>query len=212
MAEVMSQQGFGLSVPGSRQDVISALLNDYGNSFGRGDVSSSSYSPVLADKELPPPPPRSDSLDKPLPAVQRAEQRMSMKFQLRGRRILLLVAHGRTSRSAHVEILVRTCVVGRSHSPTKLHFTVLIGFSHDMHQCHGLLQPVSLHHAAAASQHCTPSENLNRDLLISCSHRGRAAVSKQHQQRPVQRTRKKENSLPELISRRETTLSQPRGQ
>jgi hypothetical protein len=86
MAEVMSQQGFGLSVPSSRQDVISALLNEYGNSFGRGDGSPCSFSPVPADKELPPPPPRSDSLkDKPLPAVQRAEQRMSMKFQLRGK-------------------------------------------------------------------------------------------------------------------------------
>ncbi|KAH7406053.1 hypothetical protein DE146DRAFT_431961 [Phaeosphaeria sp. MPI-PUGE-AT-0046c] len=83
MAEVMSQQGFGLSVPTSRQDIISQLLNDYGNSFGRGDVSSSAYSPVAVDKELPPPPPQSDSLDKPLPAVQRAEQRMSTKFQLR---------------------------------------------------------------------------------------------------------------------------------
>ncbi|KAF1913846.1 hypothetical protein BDU57DRAFT_324467 [Ampelomyces quisqualis] len=84
MAEVMSQQGFGMSVPSSRQDVISELLNEYGTSFGRGDGSPCVRSPVLADKELPPPPPRSDSLeDKPLPAVQRAEQRMSMKFQLR---------------------------------------------------------------------------------------------------------------------------------
>jgi hypothetical protein len=90
MAEVMAQQGFGLGVPASRQDVVSALLNDYGNSFGRDDASSpSAFSPVPADKELPPPPPpRSDGMrNKPLPAVQRAEQRMSAKFQLRGKRI-----------------------------------------------------------------------------------------------------------------------------
>ncbi|KAH7402504.1 hypothetical protein BKA66DRAFT_564419 [Pyrenochaeta sp. MPI-SDFR-AT-0127] len=68
----MAQQGLGLSAPTSRQDVISALLNDYGNSF---------KSPVPTLKDLPPPPPpRGDSLkNKPLPAVQR----MSMKFQLR---------------------------------------------------------------------------------------------------------------------------------
>lgn len=80
----MAQQGYGLTVPSSRQDVISALLNEYGNSFGRGD-GPSALSPVPTEKELPAPPPRSDSLrNKPLPAVQRAEQRMSMKFQLRG--------------------------------------------------------------------------------------------------------------------------------
>ncbi|KAH4945402.1 hypothetical protein HBI23_027680 [Parastagonospora nodorum] len=79
----MAQQGYGLTVPSSRQDVISALLNEYGNSFGRGD-GPSALSPVPTEKDLPAPPPRSDSLrNKPLPAVQRAEQRMSMKFQLR---------------------------------------------------------------------------------------------------------------------------------
>lgn len=86
MADIMAQPGLGLTAPTSRQDIISALLNDYGNSFGRGDASSSDYySPVPALKELPlppPPPPRSDSIKidrKPLPAVQR----MNMKFQLR---------------------------------------------------------------------------------------------------------------------------------
>ncbi|CAO2657442.1 Nn.00g035680.m01.CDS01 [Neocucurbitaria sp. VM-36] len=81
MTEVMAQRGLGLSAPASRQDIVSALLNDYGNSFGHDDTSPSAYSPVPASKELPPPPPpRADSLrNKPLPAVQR----MSMKFQLR---------------------------------------------------------------------------------------------------------------------------------
>ncbi|KAL1796824.1 hypothetical protein ACET3X_005364 [Alternaria dauci] len=79
MTDVMAQQGL-LSAPASRQDIVSALLNDYGNSFGRGDASPSTYSPVPADKELPPPPPRSDSLArKPLPAALR----MQAKFQLR---------------------------------------------------------------------------------------------------------------------------------
>jgi hypothetical protein len=89
MADVMAPQGgFKLSAPPSRQDVVSALLTEYGTSFGRGDISSSILSPVPSEKELPLPP-RSDSLaDKPLPAVQRAEQRMSMKFQLRGKHAL----------------------------------------------------------------------------------------------------------------------------
>ncbi|KAF2823574.1 hypothetical protein CC86DRAFT_372506 [Ophiobolus disseminans] len=84
MTDFMAQQGYGLSAPSSRQDIVSALLSEYGNSFGHGDGSPSAFSPVPADKELPSPPPRSDSLrNKPLPAVARAEQRMSMKFQLR---------------------------------------------------------------------------------------------------------------------------------
>lgn len=88
MTDVMAQPGYGLSVPSSRQDVISELLNDYGSSFGRGD-GPSVLSPVPADKELPPPPPSDSLKSKPLPAVQRAEHRMSMKFQLRGERISL---------------------------------------------------------------------------------------------------------------------------
>lgn len=84
MADIMAQPGFGLSRPASRQDIISALLNDYGNSFGRDDASPTVYSPVPAMKELPPPPPpRSDSLGSKLllPAVQH----MNRKFQLRGK-------------------------------------------------------------------------------------------------------------------------------
>ncbi|KAI4956357.1 hypothetical protein J4E91_000568 [Alternaria rosae] len=79
MTDVMAQQSM-LSAPASRQDVVSALLNDYGNSFGRGDASPSTWSPVPADKKLPAPPPRSDSIArKPLPAALR----MEAKFQLR---------------------------------------------------------------------------------------------------------------------------------
>jgi hypothetical protein len=81
MTDIMAQQSM-LSAPASRQDIVSALLNDYGNSFGRGDASPSTYSPVPADKELPAPPPRSDSIArKPLPAALR----MDAKFQLRGK-------------------------------------------------------------------------------------------------------------------------------
>ncbi|KAF2856908.1 hypothetical protein T440DRAFT_383443 [Plenodomus tracheiphilus IPT5] len=81
MTDLMAQPGLRLTAPTSRQDIISALLNDYGNSFGRGDGSPSAYSPVPAMKELPPTPPlRPDSIQsKPLPAVQR----MNTKFQLR---------------------------------------------------------------------------------------------------------------------------------
>ncbi|KAL6703766.1 hypothetical protein ACN47E_009065 [Coniothyrium glycines] len=81
MTEVMTQPGLGMTGPSSRQDIVSALLYDYGTSFGHGDESPSTYSPVPALKELPPPPPpRADNLrNRPLPAVQR----MSMKFPLR---------------------------------------------------------------------------------------------------------------------------------
>jgi hypothetical protein len=72
--------------PSSRQDIVSALLSDYGNSFEPGDTSPSLYSPALANKELPlpPPPPRSDSIvRKPVPA----SERMDAKFQLRGKQL-----------------------------------------------------------------------------------------------------------------------------
>ncbi|KAF2275896.1 uncharacterized protein EI97DRAFT_60161 [Westerdykella ornata] len=73
MTEVMIPSNFGLSVPSSRQDVISALLNEYGTSFGQTEPPS--WSPVPAPKELPPPP--QGSHEKPLPSA------MSMRFQLR---------------------------------------------------------------------------------------------------------------------------------
>jgi hypothetical protein len=105
MTEVMATQGFKLSAPPSRQDVISALLTEYGNSFGRGDASPSAFSPLPIDKELPSPP-RSDSLaNKPLPAVQRAEQRMSTKFQLRGKFVLYNLLH----KLAKLRSVARSC-------------------------------------------------------------------------------------------------------
>ncbi|KAF2659223.1 hypothetical protein K491DRAFT_203098 [Lophiostoma macrostomum CBS 122681] len=73
-AVMTAQPGLGLTAPSSRQDIISALLNDYGNSFGQGDTSPYAPSPVPAIKELPPPPP--DSNEKPLPPAM-------MRFQLR---------------------------------------------------------------------------------------------------------------------------------
>lgn len=85
MTEVMAQQSLDLP-PSSRQDVVSALLNDYGSSFGRGNTSPYSYSPVPAMKELPPPPPEKERNyinDKPLPSA--GHMSMSMRFQLRGK-------------------------------------------------------------------------------------------------------------------------------
>jgi hypothetical protein len=88
MTEIIAQHS-QLNAPSSRQDIVSALLNDYGNSFGNGDASPSAYSPVPALKELPTLPPRSNSImRKPLPAVQR----MNMKFQLRGKQTSLTFA------------------------------------------------------------------------------------------------------------------------
>lgn len=74
MTEVMAT-GLSLNAPSSRQDIVSALLDGYGNSFGRDDDSPYALSPVPALKELPPPPPGSN--DKSLPPVM-------MRFQLRG--------------------------------------------------------------------------------------------------------------------------------
>jgi hypothetical protein len=43
MTSVMNPPGLGLEVPSSRQDVISALLNDYADSFGQNDAD---YGPM----------------------------------------------------------------------------------------------------------------------------------------------------------------------
>ncbi|KAF1964704.1 hypothetical protein BU23DRAFT_51544 [Bimuria novae-zelandiae CBS 107.79] len=78
MTAFVTPQGLSLP-PTSRQDIISALLNDYGNSF-EGETS-----PVPGFDELPPPPPPKSardlkySDDKPLPAIEK----MNMPFQLR---------------------------------------------------------------------------------------------------------------------------------
>jgi hypothetical protein len=77
MTDIMAQPGLGLTAPSSRQDIVSALLNDYGNGF----ESPYGFSPVPALKELPPPPPASDDDEKPLPpGIMRG-------FQLRGKLI-----------------------------------------------------------------------------------------------------------------------------
>lgn len=86
----MSQQG--LSAPTSRQDIISALLNDYATSFGRGDACTSVYSPVQELKSLPPTP--NDIPRKQLPP---GVQAMHAKFQLRGKQTLLFLYSGSLS-------------------------------------------------------------------------------------------------------------------
>ncbi|KAF2270874.1 hypothetical protein CC78DRAFT_538586 [Lojkania enalia] len=65
----------GLTAPSSRQDVISAILNDYA-SFTPGPHSPYSHtnSPLNTADDVPPPPPSKD--EKPLPSV-------TMQFQLR---------------------------------------------------------------------------------------------------------------------------------
>ena len=85
-ANITTQHTLALT-PSAREDIVSALLSDYGNSFEPGDPSPSLHSPTPATKELPPPPPppRSDSIArKPLPA----SERMDAKFQLRGKSVL----------------------------------------------------------------------------------------------------------------------------
>jgi hypothetical protein len=90
MTSVMNPPGLGLEVPSSRQDVISALLNDYADSFGQNDADYGPM-PIPALKELPPPPPSSS--EKPLPSA------LSMRFQLRGNSTLLLFS-SKISRSS----------------------------------------------------------------------------------------------------------------
>lgn len=84
MSDYMTQQGLALP-PSSRQDIVSALLNDYGNSFDEDTRSPYKMSPVPAFKELPPPPPedvraRKYSNERASPAFQK----MNTPFQLRG--------------------------------------------------------------------------------------------------------------------------------
>ncbi|KAA8615044.1 hypothetical protein PtrSN002B_008073 [Pyrenophora tritici-repentis] len=76
MADVMSQQG--LSAPHSRQDIISALLNEYATGFGRGDACNSVYSPIQELKSLPPTP-----HDIPRKQLPPGVQAMHAPFQLR---------------------------------------------------------------------------------------------------------------------------------
>ena len=89
MTTLVSQPGLGLTAPSSRQDIISALLNEYGNSFG-GDTSPyNNYSPIPALKELPPPPPKD---------TEKSHPALMMRFQLRGRSFRHLIGdkHPRT--------------------------------------------------------------------------------------------------------------------
>lgn len=83
MTEVMVQQGAALAAPSSRHDVVSELLDDYTyeDSYDTADVSpKSALAPTL--KDLPPHPPRTESLRDP---KAEAIQRMNAKFQLRGK-------------------------------------------------------------------------------------------------------------------------------
>ena len=72
--------------PTSRQDIVSALLNDYGSSFEDGHSSPYKLSPAPSFKQLPPPPPesareRNSGNDNSSPAVQK----MNTPFRLRGK-------------------------------------------------------------------------------------------------------------------------------
>ena len=84
MTDYAAQQALSLP-PSSRQDIVSALLNDYGTSFGDAESSPYKLSPILAVKELSPPSSSDDARnwknnnDKPLPAVEK----MNAPFQLR---------------------------------------------------------------------------------------------------------------------------------
>ena len=99
MTQVMTAQtGLGLNAPSSRQDIVSALLSDYGSSFGQDDVSPYALSPVPAVKELPPPPPPSNN-EKPLPSAM-------MRFQLRGNWLHFLQAI--LSENIHTELAICT--------------------------------------------------------------------------------------------------------
>ncbi|KAL5435705.1 hypothetical protein PMIN06_001451 [Paraphaeosphaeria minitans] len=84
MTDYMTQPGLSLP-PSSRQDVVSALLNDYGSSFEDGSSWPSKSSPVSAFKELPPPPPPDNSRarDYSIGNLSPAVQKMNTPFRLR---------------------------------------------------------------------------------------------------------------------------------
>ncbi|OAG10745.1 uncharacterized protein CC84DRAFT_493038 [Paraphaeosphaeria sporulosa] len=84
MTDYMTQPGLSLP-PSSRQDIVSALLNDYGSSFEDGSSSPYKSSPVSAFKELPPPPPpeRSRARDYSNGNSSPAVQKMNTPFRLR---------------------------------------------------------------------------------------------------------------------------------
>jgi hypothetical protein len=82
MASVMPPQGLAPSVPSTRQDVISELLDGY--TYDESEVSPST--PVSAFKELPQPPPQQPSNQRD--RKQEAIERMNTQFQLRGKPLL----------------------------------------------------------------------------------------------------------------------------
>lgn len=81
----MPQQSLGVPAAFSRKDIISELLDAYAYNDECGETSPTTLAPTY--KELPPHPPRSDSLRDP---KQEAIQRMNTQFQLRGKQALLL--------------------------------------------------------------------------------------------------------------------------
>ncbi|KAJ4357549.1 uncharacterized protein N0V89_002125 [Didymosphaeria variabile] len=85
----MAHQGLNLA-PSSRQDIISALLNDYGSSFDDGNNSPYKMSPAPAFKELPPSPPpeRASARDYSNDKASHAFRKMNTPFQLRGKQYL----------------------------------------------------------------------------------------------------------------------------
>ncbi|KAF2632559.1 hypothetical protein BU25DRAFT_417183 [Macroventuria anomochaeta] len=112
MTEVMAQQGVTLAAPSSRHDVVSELLDNYtcGDSYDAEDVSpKSSLAPAF--KELPSPPPRTDSLRDP---KAKAIQRMHTKFQLREDDDSSISSHG--SRNGSLDQTPRTRITSRSLS------------------------------------------------------------------------------------------------
>ncbi|KAF2751692.1 hypothetical protein M011DRAFT_454623 [Sporormia fimetaria CBS 119925] len=115
MTQVMTQPGLSLSVPTSRQDIISALLNDYGTSFGEADGYGLSPQPNI--KELPPPPP-----------IEQEKSRitaMNMRFQLR---VDESVTHnGRQTDSAQSPTHIEYRSITRNSKPATLKLHVSNG-------------------------------------------------------------------------------------
>ncbi|KAJ4992734.1 hypothetical protein SVAN01_01780 [Stagonosporopsis vannaccii] len=112
MTEVMNQHAAALTASSSRQDVVSELLDDYTyeDAYDVEDASpQSSLAPAF--KELPPPPPRTDSLRD---AKAEAIQRMNTKFQLREDDSSSVSSSG--SRNGSIDQTPRTRITSRSLS------------------------------------------------------------------------------------------------
>ncbi|KAF2132292.1 hypothetical protein P153DRAFT_383181 [Dothidotthia symphoricarpi CBS 119687] len=120
MTEVITQQTLGLSQTSPRQDVVSALLDEYSHSF---DAYEHPLMP--ASKELPAPPQSDSPKDKTPPTVGSPAHRMGMQFPLRDEQHAPVSPDGSPVRHRRKRIESRS--LSRGAKPPSLKLTVSNG-------------------------------------------------------------------------------------